>query len=422
MPPQNRFRAQTLTREIPARPPQLVQARAYLLDPRSTDPTGSYSDTDHPSNERYPEGLASVWRAGVCQVLRQWNVRRIILLHGTFAGHDALGLLHDLGQVFPAMMHPLRHWHKAAIDRVMGDAGNYPEHYQAQLARLLNSTGPDLSDSSAQRDAGGSIEVERFVWSSQNHHLARLEAAIELLDHWLQGAQHMPDDRTMLWGHSHGGNVLALITNLLAADPTTLDRVFETTRPYWSRPWARGTDVRQWPRVWQLLKAGKGRTLRPICVTFGTPVVYGWDTDHLDGLIHFIHHRPSPPLPAHLAPFPFGVEDVVHATHGDYVQQLGIAATTISPGWLQVLARQCERALQSWWFPQLRRRELWEQWKLGVRCHRDGLNVLADYTSETVDAAPVLGHAVYTRPEWIPFHLLLIAKYLAEQNGLGASS
>ena len=63
------------------------------------------------------------------------------------------------------------------------------------------------------------IKVDRFDWSSGNDHLARAEAAVKLFNRLADLPIDLATERLLLWGHSHAGNVFALLTNLLATIP-----------------------------------------------------------------------------------------------------------------------------------------------------------------------------------------------------------
>lgn len=340
------------------------------------------------------------------------GISQIVLIHGTFAGDDAFGFLRDVGRFFPRATKPLARWQKKAVDHVLGESGNYTEAFADSLREHLNrrsSEAPENFESTGARPS--EIEVERFHWSSENHEIGRCDGAIRLLDFLSRdGAPSI--NETMIWAHSHGGNILSLISNILAADVPGVHRLFETTRRYWSLPFWHRVDLAAWPRVRERLLDGDLRSQYLRGVTFGTPVLYGWDTNGLQELLHFVHHRPSPELDPHLTPFPFGFDDFRSALNGDYVQQIGIAGTSLPPNLLQWRAHSVNLGLTRWWLPGLNRRNLWQRLKLGIRCHQDGINLLVDYGGQQVDVSSVAGHAVYTRSDFIPFHLSTIADQL----------
>ena len=78
------------------------------------------------------------------------------------------------------------------------------------------------------RECGEGVPVRLFHWSSENHHLGRADAAVRLIDEI--AALELPRrKRILVWGHSHAGNVFALMSNLLAGDSESIERFFTAT-------------------------------------------------------------------------------------------------------------------------------------------------------------------------------------------------
>ncbi|MHC4960171.1 MAG: hypothetical protein ACYTGN_17595, partial [Planctomycetota bacterium] len=305
------------------------------------------------------------------EAYRAAGVAAIYLVHGTFVGTDASGLIGELSRFAPGAGARLRRWWKRTVDRVAGDAANYTEEY----ARAL--------------EAAVGIPVRLFLWSSENHHLGRSRAAVRLLDE-LAG---IGDGRVLLWGHSHGGNVLALASNLLGGDPASRREFLRAARINIREP--------AWPRA----------TLD--MVTFGTPVRYGWDTNGYGKLLHVIHHRPVPGLPDYQARFPPDPREVAAGEGGDHVQQFGIAGTNFPPSIFQWRSWRADRRLNGLLQPGLRARDLLARLKRGVRVPDEGETLLVDYGEpEPGIREHVAGHAVYTYQRWLPFHAGEVARRL----------
>jgi len=326
--------------------------------------------------------------------LRAANVGAIYLVHGTFAGTDALGLFGALGRVLPGAAKVLRNLAKAIVDGVAGETGNYTAEY----ARLFENA---LCHGGAPR-----IPVKLFHWSSENHHLGRADAAIRLLDEL--HAQELPaGQRVILWGHSHAGNVFALLTNLLGAHPEMRAKFFEATQVYYRWPLFGWADIVVWERMEKLLQSEANPLAgRPLdIVTFGTPIRYGWDPTGVNKLLHFVHHRPAPGLPKHRAHFPESVDEILTAEYGDYVQHFGIAGTNAMPPILAWRAWRADRNLHALLQPHLPPQGLLARLKFGVRVADAGETLLVDYgrTHEPL-IKHLVGHAVYTRREWLLFH------------------
>ncbi len=330
----------------------------------------------------------------VGQALSDANVAAVYLVHGTFVGDDALGLLSGFSRFFPQSGQALREMSKRLADHVMGDVGNYTPEF----ARLF--------EKSIQVPQRSRIPVRLFRWSSENHHIGRADGAVRLIAE-LASLELEPGQRVMLWGHSHAGNVFALATNLLSGDAETIKRFFDAARIYYRWPWLGCIDIPLWRRVRLSLESGR----RPLAenpldmVTFGTPIRYGWDRAGYAKLLHFVHHRPAAGVPDYRAVFPKQLDDVLTAKGGDYVQQLGIAGTNLAPApiwWRTWLAdRRLDRILE----PNTSPLNLRERYALGMRVPHEGTTLLVDYGQpEASITEHHAGHAVYTRTKWLAFH------------------
>ena len=326
--------------------------------------------------------------ADVGRHLRKAGVRAICLVHGTFAGDDAMGFIRNLSCFFPDPAERLRRIHKEIVDKLTKDAGNYTAEFASEF----------------QQSAG--IPVRLFRWSSENHHIARAHAAVCMIDE-LASLELGPDDRVLLWGHSHGGNVFALMTNLLAADRRTRSRFFRACRSYYRWPIAGRVNLPVWTRVRKLLAEGQSSRCLPKLdfVTFGTPIRYGWDKDGYAKLLHFVNHRPQEGLPAYQTALPGSVDDVWSATGGDYIQQFGIAGTNFAPNVFAWRTWMADIRLGRFLQGSLQRRDLLRRLKAGMRVAEEGETLLVDYgPAEGNVAQHLAGHAVYTRVAWLPFH------------------
>lgn len=379
MPSANRFRHQ-----------------AYSLDP----PKAAYellTPELPPAGARRQQIADDV--ADVAEAFQQAEVRSIYLVHGTLAGTDALGWYGELSNVLPSIARKLKRNQKQLVDSIIGDRGNYSPEFAEQFAAVLESDGAD-------------IPVRLFRWSGENHHLGRANAAVRLIDQL--ASEHPGPSLIHLWGHSHAGNVFALVTNLLAADKATRERFFSTTKRYGGR--SGRIDFAAWQRVRKLLDEAESITdqLRLDIVTFGTPIRYGWDADGYDHLLHFVNHRPQDETPRYRAKFPQTLEELRRAAqgeYGDYIQQTFIAGTSLAPGILSLRASRSERQLRKLLQQGVRKSDLWHRLRCGPRVAADGTTLLVDYAHSDAEAATELaGHAVYTRVSWLPFHAQQIAR------------
>ncbi len=333
----------------------------------------------------------------VAQKLHRARVAAIYLVHGTFVGHDALGLLNEFSRAFPRLGQRLQRKIQRGVDRATGDAGNFTAAY----AHLLQS-GLNLAE--ADR-----IRVRLFRWSGQNHHLGRADAAVRLLDE-LAGLGLGAEQRVLLWGHSHAGNVFALLSNLLGADAKTVEDVFSAAKVYYRWPLIGRIDLPVWQRVQRLLQQGWKPRPALDMVTFGTPIRYGWDGGGYDRLLHFVFHRQTSGVSEYQATFPPALKEILRDPQHDYVQQLGIAGTNIVPNlW-------CWRA----WSADRRLHRLFQgpglenaaaRFRSGRVVSEEGTTLLVDYGSQRGAVTEHLaGHAVYTRTQWLLFHAETVAQ------------
>ena len=143
------------------------------------------------------------------------NVTAIYCVHGTFVGNDLLGLSTELSRFAPSLSKFISRCGKRVVDLFTGEAGNYTRHFASVFEDRLSTR------------IEKAIPVRLFHWSSQNNHIARADGAIRLIDELASVAEaERPSEaeprRILLWGHSHGGNVLALI------DPVAGSRSYGT--------------------------------------------------------------------------------------------------------------------------------------------------------------------------------------------------
>jgi len=336
----------------------------------------------------------------VGDIFRQAGVTAIYLIHGTFVGPDTLGFLEQLRRVFPRAGPMVARITKRFIDTMTGDVGNYTGQFARAFEEAIDRPGTER------------IHVRRFHWSGQNNHIGRADAAVRLIEE-LASLKRERRQRALLWGHSHAGNVFALMSNLLAADRETLDQFFHAARIYYRWPLLGCIDIPVWRRV-RLRLSGRVRplgNLRLDLVTFGTPIRYGWDSDGYSRLLHFVNHRPSQGLPQYRTPFPPSVDRVLAASDGDYVQQIGIAGTNVMPSPFTWRSWIADHRLGELLQPPLSRRGLIERLRAGNRVAAEGTTLLVDYgPSEGTIGQHVAGHAVYTRHKWLLFHAEEVAR------------
>lgn len=326
--------------------------------------------------------------------LRDAGVSRVMLIHGTFAGDDVLGLMRELRRFLPGAADSLKSLGKRIFDQVAGDVGNYTEDFASQFASLINHE-PETR-----------IPVDRFLWSGENHHIGRAGGAIRLLDQLLT-EYWSPDDRLLFWAHSHGGNLLALMSNLIGGSKEDCEAFFKATQSHYRDPMLGQLTLPAWERVKVALAQGTVRERIPKfdVVTFGVPPRYRWNS-LCDNLLHFVQHRSLEEANPTKACLPSSIQDFASATGGDYVQQLGIGGTDFLHSVVAFRSWNSERRLRRMLEGSVRRRDLPRNLLKGHRIALDGQTLLVDYPNEPAKwNQTLLGHGIYTRPEWLPFHL-----------------
>lgn len=337
----------------------------------------------------------------VGEMLQAARVGVIYLVHSTFAALDSLSILAALARHYRAGRSAIRHIAGEMVDSEIHDAGNYTPGYAGLFETAIET--PHWR-----------VPVRLVSWSNENHHLGRADAAVRLIDE-LASLELPTGQRVMFWGHGHAGNVFAILSQLLSADTAAAERFFAAAAIYYRWPLTQLVDIPVWHRARRLLTQDRHRlTQRPFdWVTFGTPVRYGWKLREGDNLLHFIHHRPTDVGAAHLATFPLRLEDVLHATSGDYFQQVAIAGTDTPPpplAWRSCLA---DRHLGKLLAPSFGPHDLAARLQLGARVPDCGTTLLVDYGgSQGILAEHLAGHAVYTRPEWLLFHAERVVRHL----------
>lgn len=379
MPPANRFRHQSYTPARPAAPLSTVH------------PGGGV----RPGSGQFRRRMEQVG-----DEFRDAGVRAVYLTHGCFVGWDALGVLAELGRTFPDAAQRIRPAIKRAVGSVTGEMGNYTDRFVW------------LFESSINRPGTEHVPVRLFDWSGENHHLGRADGAVRLI-HELASLDLEPGSRVQLWGHSHAGNVFALLTNLLGSGPEDIERFFQAAEIYYRWPLAGCIDIPLWSLARQLLldRPPALDGLKLDIVTFGTPVRYGWDSGGYSRLLHFVHRRAGIGRPAHRAEFPPRLEDVLNAADGDYIQQLAIAGTNLGPSLLAWRAWLADRRLNELLQANLVAEEPLAHFRAGKVVPDEGTTLLVDYGAAGGDAADHhAGHAVYTAAQWLPFHAEEVAR------------
>lgn len=292
------------------------------------------------------------------------------------------------------------------VDLLAQEAGNFSSSYVGKFELALT------------QGSGQSIPCRRYLWSSINHHVGRVEAAMHLLMYlrnWVSRLDLTKDDRLLLVGHGHAGQVLALLSNILAGEESEMrGRVFEILAKYWQASPSADRSVEQLERLYGLVMdqtALKGASVD--VVTLGTPVRYGWDTDGIGHLLHVVNHREiRTDGKRWLAKMelPQIAWEMPYQTGGDYVQQLAVAGTDMVPNNPEV--EQANVDFREIFEPY----DGFERWlectRRGTRCANDGQCLLVEYgvQAEESPRQHLFGHACYTQSRAMLFLATEIAQ------------
>ena len=304
------------------------------------------------------------WRSAMAEVgsrLRREGVVAVVFAHGSFVGNDPLSAIalveRRLGRQLAKV---LRRRTRAYVDRVLGDHGNFGQDY----VRLF------------EQSLGGDIPCTSFVWSSENHHLGRLEGALGLVRALATHAElGAPRGRILILGHSHAGQVFALLTQLLSRS-LAAEAILDVAR-------ARALDVSSLDVDLVTLES----SLLDF-VTFGAPARYAWADLPKVRSLHVVHGR------------------------ADWVRRLGAAGSDFPAfgAHERLLNASLDPALGAGFAPA----ELLRSLRATPASPTHGQLVLVDYGGDRLRGliSSGLGHAVYTRLDGMLFHASLVSSRL----------
>ncbi len=310
-------------------------------------------------------------------IMQDHRVRHVYFTHGTFVGDSPLGIL-DMFAAFldPWRIERLKILIKAGIDRVMDDTGNYTSAY---IDAFQTSLGDD-------------IPCTAVIWDSGNFHLARLKGTMQLINSLAEdiGDDFTSEDRLLLIGHSHAGQLYALMTTLLEGGDKA-GQLLHIARQA-------GYEVDALPG-----KLDKIRQVHLDIATFGMPPRYPWGKHADYTLRHVVNDRS-------LSMSSVSLNDLLHTIHGDYVQQWGGEGTDFpAPADLQGLNGELDKVLDD---GSKRSKALARLHQCKRSQSAFGKTIKVDYD----DAAGLLpncietlfGHGIYTRKQTMLFNTLLL--------------
>ncbi len=299
-----------------------------------------------------------------------------------------------------------------ALDHLAQQVGNFTTTYVNKFEQGL-------------QNGDVAIPCKRYLWSTVNHHVGRVEAVIALIEYlvdWTAQLTLSKEDRLVLVAHGHAGQVLALFSNLMTSSESEIrPRIFEILAKYWEACPLEGRSVERLERLYKLVteqQSFNGATLD--IVTLGTPVRYGWDTDGFGRLLHVVNHRQiraDGKRWLSKMELPQTAWEMPYQTGGDYVQQLAVAGTDAVPDSPEMeLANVDFREI----FEPYDGFERWvECARRATRCPKDGHSLLVEYGVRSQEEDPrqhLYGHGCYTHSRGMVFLAEQIAKAFYSQN------
>lgn len=237
--------------------------------------------------------------------MKREGVSHIYFVHGTWAGDSPLGFLSRIPGI--PFNRQLRKSVKITVDKTMGDLGNYTESYRELFEESL----------------GVSIPCNRINWGSGNYHRARVEGVITLINKIAADIKNPTDnERVLLIGHSHAGQLFALLTIFLEDKEMALMEASlkDSMLSQLAEAVDHNKDVVQMKNDLKKID----QVFLDI-VTFGTPPRYQWGNEKMKGekpnyrLLNIINHHHEP----------VSIGGLWKTEDGDYVQQWGVGGTDV---------------------------------------------------------------------------------------------
>lgn len=306
------------------------------------------------------------------------NIDTIYFVHGTFVGDDPWKLISLLENNFsglsPAILSQIRNRTKRSQNFVAKDYGNFTQEHVEQTKKIV----------------GENVEVKNFTWSSANNHFARVEGAINLLNRLaLEGGK-----RHLLIGHSHAGQVFAVVSQLLNHEAFRNQILMIMKLP-----------IEQVAILQKNIKILNHHKID--FVTMGSPARYEWCINSKrNTLLHIINHRGSNPQAGTFSGVSF-------TRDGDYIQQWGIAGSDFrSP---VTNEDEINNELDTVLGLGSNIQQLSTNIQKRQRLHHTGKHLLINFNDNAGYPNFLLsmfGHGVYTKIELLPKLLGLISSHL----------
>lgn len=308
------------------------------------------------------------------------KVSSIYTIHGTFVGDDPFHIIGLIENIFPRFnsnfIQKIREGTKKGQNLFAKDLGNFIDEHLDLLSSM----------------SLGRIPVRNFTWSSGNNHFARIKGVISLILEL--SIKHKKGDRVLLVGHSHAGQLFALLTQFCHK----LEMVAEILKIL-----PDGIVPPDFMKKLILVNS-----LKLDFVTLGTPARYTWKLGSDMRLLHIINHRGSSVLGGDFAGASF-------TKTGDYIQQWGIAGSDLkSPVSIE---NQINLKLDNILGVGSNFDELKKTINKRNRLHSEGHHLLVDYGDNSRlpnFGQTIFGHGCYTKVENLQFLVSQITRRFYE--------
>lgn len=318
------------------------------------------------------------------ELLAKTSISSAYFVHGTFVGNDPFNIVDYIESILPkftlGLLTKIRIGIRKSANIIVRDIGNFTTEYEEVFKNITHNK----------------INTIEFTWSSANNHIARVKAAIDLIENLYT---NHPDSnaRVLLVGHSHAGQVFSLVTKIINNKKFrhNLEKILESNE------------------YLEKLHEEKINHLSQMSldfVTFGTPVRYTWELNKKNNLIHFINHRGD-------TPFGGDFKGLFNTSSGDYIQQWGTAGSDLFS--LNKRDELTNKQLDSLLGTGRNIHELRENISKKNRLHNEGMHLLVDYGDNSYFPnfiKTAFGHGVYTKIKFLTFHLLMINKYIYQKK------
>ncbi|MCF6149431.1 MAG: hypothetical protein E3K37_12325 [Candidatus Kuenenia sp.] len=246
-------------------------------------------------------------------LMKKKGISHIYFVHGTWAGDSPLGVIEtmekihvgDMRKIFNFDTNILKDKIKKVVDEVYKDLGNFTPNYLKLFAELV----------------GNNIACESIIWGSANYHEARVLGAIELIKKVAKNINNLSEnERILLIGHSHAGQLFALLTKFLEDEEMSLLNKNENKSML--EKLVKVVGLFGYENVLQIREDMKKiNKVYLDFVTLGTPPRYQWGKGEGEKyqLLNIINDY-------HLNKL-ISVKGVLETKDGDYIQQWGIGGT-----------------------------------------------------------------------------------------------